>query len=48
MFKKKVLPKKKQLEITDGDTVLDIATYRYTPCYSYVVKGDTPLPSPQF
>ncbi len=30
MFKKKVLPKKKQLEITDGETVIDIATYRYT------------------
>ena len=29
MFKKKVLPKKKQLEITDGETVIDIATYRY-------------------
>ncbi len=34
MFKKKVLPKKKQLEITDGETVIDIATYRYT-VYSY-------------
>jgi hypothetical protein len=29
MFKKKVLPKKKQLEITDSDTVIDIATYRH-------------------
>ena len=28
MFKKKVLPKKKQLEMTDSDTVLDITTYR--------------------
>jgi hypothetical protein len=34
MFKKKVLPKKKQMELTDVDTVIDIATYRLKGTFS--------------